>query len=602
MKPKIFRIQGIAVFVVLVGLIGLFLVLFLDKIIKDTLEEQGSRVMESQIDIASLSTSLMSQSMDIANLQVANADKLDENLVQAGRIKFDFDGGRAMSKKVIIDNMSLEGLRLNQKRETPAKPYKPAREEPETGKEPEDKSSSDFGLPQGLDFKDPKDILKNEKLETLEVVEKTKGDFEALKTKWENKVDQQLSKESLAQIQKRLKDLEAKSKNLKDPSAIASMATEIQDLQKDIQTRIDTVQNFQKDLETDIRQAQKLASQIKDLPKKDFDRLKKKYSLDLKGGTGLVSKMVSGPMKDHFDKAWEFYKKISPYLKSDSDSESKPEQKPEKRERGKGEFIKFSSPNPFPDFLIRQGKLSMNMWGQDVEGEFQGLTDDPKVYGKPFNLNLQGSENEAFKQFKLKLVLDRTGAKPADYLETHVDSLKIKPASLGDWATLNQGLADINGKIDIKSEQNIMGNFTVKVHDASFIQNGEADNEISRALGNVLKSIRKFLIQGVINGTPEGFNLTIKSDLDEVLNKSLKKLFDEKIKTFEADLKKSIVASTSQPLSEANSSVAGLMDFRKILNAEEGISKDLLSQATEKALMGKIPGSDSLLKKFKLPF
>jgi inorganic pyrophosphatase/exopolyphosphatase len=147
-----------------------------------------------------------------------------------------------------------------------------------------------------------------------------------------------------------------------------------------------------------------------------------------------------------------------------------------------------------------------------------------------------------------------------------------------------------------------MGNFTVKVHDASFIQNGEADNEISRALGNVLKSIRKFLIQGVINGTPEGFNLTIKSDLDEVLNKSLKKLFDEKIKTFEADLKKSIVASTSQPLSEANSSVAGLMDFRKILNAEEGISKDLLSQATEKALMGKIPGSDSLLKKFKLPF
>ncbi len=89
MKPssKIFRIQGIAAFAVLIGLIGLFFVLFLDSIIKNTIEEQGSRVIESQIDIASLSTSLLSQSINIENLQVANADKLDENLVQAGHCK-----------------------------------------------------------------------------------------------------------------------------------------------------------------------------------------------------------------------------------------------------------------------------------------------------------------------------------------------------------------------------------------------------------------------------------------------------------------------------------------------------------------------------------
>ena len=100
--------------------------------------------------------------------------------------------------------------------------------------------------------------------------------MEALKTKWQTQLDQQLSKEGLAQIQQRLKDLQAKSKNLKNPSAIQSVITEIQALQKDIQTRIDTVQNFKKNLEADIRQAKKLASQIKDLPKKDFDRLRKK--------------------------------------------------------------------------------------------------------------------------------------------------------------------------------------------------------------------------------------------------------------------------------------------------------------------------------------
>lgn len=602
MKPsiKIFRIQGIAVFVILVGLIGLFFILFLDGIIKNTIEEQGSQAMESQIDIGSLSTSLLSQSMDIENLQIANADKLDENMVQADRIMFDFDGGRALSKKVIIDEIKLEGLRLNQKREAPAKPYKPDNGEPESGGKLEDKPSTEFGLSQGLDFKNPKDILKDETLETLEAAEKAKGDLEALKTKWQTQIDQQLSKESLDQIQQRIKNIQAKSKNLKDPSAIQSMTTEIQALQKDIQSRIDTVENFQKDLEDDIRQAQKLASQIQDLPKKDFDRWRKKYSLDLKGGTGLVSKMVSGPMKSKIDKAWGLYKKISPYLKSDSDSKSKPE--PEKRKRGKGQFIKFNSPNPFPDFLIRQGKLSINVRDQNVEGDFQGLTDNPKVYGKPFVLNLAGGQNEDFKKFRLKLVLDRTREEAEDFMETHVDSLKIEPVSLGNWATLTKGFADINQRIDISNEDSLKGKFTVKVHGASFSPTGGDENEISRALGKTLKSIHNFLIQGVINGTPDGYTLNIKTNLDEILNKSVKKLFDGKIKEFEAELKKSITAATSESVSEVNNSMAGLVDFRKILNTDEGVSKDLLSQATEKALLGDIPGADSLLKKFKLPF
>ena len=240
--------------------------------------------------------------------------------------------------------------------------------------------------------------------------------------------------------------------------------------------------------------------------------MKKKYSLDLKGGTGLVSKMVSGPLKAKIDKAWGYYKQISPYLKSDPDS--KPEPKPEKMERGKGQFIKFSSPKPFPDFLIRQAKLSMNVWDQDVMGDFQGLTDNPKVYGKPFTLNLAGSQNEAFKQFKLNLTLDRTKAKTSDFLETTVGSLKIKPIPLGEWATLAQGFADINGKINIQNEQNFKGNFKVKVHGASFSQTGETANEMSRVLGKVLKSINQFYIKGEIGGTPNQYTLNIKTDLD----------------------------------------------------------------------------------------
>ncbi len=597
-SSKKFRLHGIVIFIVVAGLIGVFFVLFLDGIIKNTIEDQGSRIMESQIDVGSLSTSILSQSMDIRNFQVANADKLDENLVQIGRMKFDFDGGKALSKKVIIDDMRLEALLLNQKRKVPAKPYRPVREEPEE-KESKDDSSMTFDLP-GLDFKNPKDILKNETLETLEVAKKAKNDLETLKTKWQTQIKEQLSKESLVQIQQRIKTLQAKGKNLKDLGAIQSMTSEIQALRKDIQSRIDTIKDFKKNLEADIRQAKALTTQIRNLPQKDFDRLRKKYSLDLKGGSGLISQMVSGPLKTKIDKAWRYYKQISPYLKGDSGSKKEPE--PEIMERGKGQVIKFSSPSPFPDFLIRQAQLSMNVWNQDVRGDFQGLTGDPKIYGKSFNLNLAGSQNGAFQQFKLKLILDRTQAKAADFLETHIEALKIKPVPLGNWATLAQGFADINGKIDIQNEQNLSGTFRVKVHGVSFTQTGEPSDEVSRALGEVLKSVSQFYLQGAVTGTQDKYTLDIKTDLDETLAKSVRKIFDGKIKTFETDLKKSIAASTTISLSEVKGSLANLMDFRKTLKANESISEDLLSQATEKALVEKIPGAGSLLKKFKLPF
>ena len=597
MKPasKKFRIQGILVFVVVTGLIASFFILFLDAIIKDTIEDRGSRMMKSQIDVGTLSTSILSQAVDIGNLQVANADKLDENLVQIGRIKFDFNGGQALSKKVIIDDMRLKGLLLNQKRKIPAKPYQRPREEPEP--ESDKDSPSAFGIPLEFEFKNPKDIIKNEKLETLEVIKKTKEDLKALEDKWKAEFDKNFSKKSLAHIKQRMKNVKAKSKKLKSLEAIQSFAEEIEALEKEVQARLDSIHKFQTDLEADIKMAEKLIDHIMRLPEKDFNRLSKKYSLDLTGQTGLISQMVSGPLKNKIDAAWGYYKQISPYLQSSSDS--KPE--PEKIERSEGQFINFPTPDPFPGFLIRNAKLSMNVWDQDVEGSFQGLTSDPKKYGKPFTLNLSGSQNEKFKQFNLKLMLDRTRKNAADFLETRIDSLKIKPLPLGKWATLAEGFADINGKIDVQSEQNLKGNFTVKVHGASFTQSKESSNEVSRILGRVLKSTSRFYIKAAIKGTPDAYTLDIKTDLDEILSKSIKKVFDEKIKKFENDLHQLIEAKTKGPLSEANNSVAKLLKLDKNAKAEEATSNDLLGQTGDKAMQEDIPDFDSLLKEL-FPF
>ncbi|MBT4388244.1 MAG: hypothetical protein HOD32_00910, partial [Nitrospina sp.] len=71
---KIFRLQGVLAFALIGGLVGVFLILFLDGMIKRGIEEKGSIAAKTQIDIASLSTSLFAQSVALTGIEVANPD------------------------------------------------------------------------------------------------------------------------------------------------------------------------------------------------------------------------------------------------------------------------------------------------------------------------------------------------------------------------------------------------------------------------------------------------------------------------------------------------------------------------------------------------
>ena len=165
---KVFRWQGVLAFVLIGGLVGSFLILFLDGMIERSIEEKGSMAAKTQIDIAFLSTSLFAQSIVLAGIEVANPDNNMENLVQLETLSLDLDGVQAFSRKIVIDELQAHGIRLNQKRKQPAQVPQSAKKETR----PEDAASQSTlpGLPGlgGLSMKSPEEILKSEKLETLE--------------------------------------------------------------------------------------------------------------------------------------------------------------------------------------------------------------------------------------------------------------------------------------------------------------------------------------------------------------------------------------------------------------------------------------------------
>ena len=182
----LFKIGFFSFLLIAIGL-TVFVLFFMDDLLKTTFEEKGTEALGAQVDIGSLTTSLLNQSVEIKKIQVANAEKLEQNMVEVALFKFDFDLDRALKLKLYIDELTVDGIAFNTQRETPAQPVMISSQ----GEEIQEAASTDSGLEgfdlmQGIQFKSPGDILKSEKLETLEQIDNVKADAATLQAKWQD--------------------------------------------------------------------------------------------------------------------------------------------------------------------------------------------------------------------------------------------------------------------------------------------------------------------------------------------------------------------------------------------------------------------------------
>lgn len=590
---KIFRVQGIAGIAIVILLIGGFVTLFLDGILKNTLENQGGRVLGTQIEIGSLSTSLTQPGISIAALAIANPDNPMENSLEIASIKVALDGARALRKKIVINEMVVEKIELGKKRKTPAKKIKPAREssgeeegKPEQSENDEVKKSSEiFALPSGINLKSPKDILKSEKLETMERVDSTKKEIAVLKEKWEAKIKTDLSADALDEIKQKVDNLKKNLKGKSGLSAITGAASAIQEargIKKDIESRIRNIRNLQSELKKDTKKVQTLLTDLKNAPKKDFDRLKKKYALDLKGGSNILGSVLGNQIKSKLDKAWYYYEKLSPHLSGFVEKEKEPVY-----ERGKGLFIKFAEKNPYPDFLIKRAKLSLNLFDTLIAGELKDFSDNQKVYGKPALLSFYSGKNDKFDQFDLRIKLDRTQDVATDTLDLTIQSLKLAGLQMGNVASIKNGLAQIKSQFQIQNEQGLKGYIQVKLSSLNVASPQMQGNDIGQAIMEALSSANSISIKVQIEGTPGNYNINIESNLDKIISKAVRKVIGNKLKNFDSELLSGITSSTSSSISEVLSAQGDFLDFKNILGKQNASLDGMLGDVTGGILSGK---------------
>ena len=108
-QVKSIRTAGLAVIVFIVGLVSVFNIFLLDNLIKNNLENAINKSSSKIVKIGDLSTSLLSSSVSMKNLDISDKEKKDEN-INIENITLNISLSQLIFERIIIDNIKVDGI------------------------------------------------------------------------------------------------------------------------------------------------------------------------------------------------------------------------------------------------------------------------------------------------------------------------------------------------------------------------------------------------------------------------------------------------------------------------------------------------------------
>jgi len=584
------RWKGLIAFAVTVVAIALVWFLVVDAVVRRVIETAGTRAVGARVDLAEADLTLFPTGLTLVGLAVTNPDAPMENAVEVGKMTMDLDPGYLIRRKVIVNNLQVEGLEFDTPRKTSGevpelarkRGEKKERQLAETAKAGVEKVCGTFTMP-SLSKPDVEAILAKESLESIAMAKELDQELKTEQKKWEKELERLADKETLAEYEARIEKIKGSGGSL---GSILGAAGEVQQLQSDIKKDLDRLKAAKKTITTDFNDYQARVRNLAKAPARDIRRLTNKYSISPEGLSNMSQLIFGQRLCGWVQTASDWYGRIKPYLANVS---AGGKEKPEEQTplRGKGKNIRFAESPPMPDFLIRNLKIDAALSVGKLTGKAENVTLDQRTLGRPMtfaflgremkhidSLNLAGTANYVkpdMPKNEAKLTVKGLGLENLSLIDDDVLPLVLRQAT----GNLNLNLETVGNVLDAALKANFSR--------AEFDAEGVGKGAIAEALQKALSGVDQFSLNADIAGTLQAYTVDISSDLDKILKSAAGQLVKKEVAKFQAQLEQKISAKLQGPMKQTQSSLSGL----------GGIETELANR---------LDLGNNLLKGLKLPF
>jgi uncharacterized protein (TIGR03545 family) len=558
------RWKGLLAFGLIVVLLVVFFKFYAGVVVEKTIEFAGTRAVGARVDLADADLSLFPLGITLTGLEVTDPDSPMTNLFEVDTTRFSIEPGALLLRKVIVDRMSVMGIRVKTERTVSGEIIRTEAQKPDDS--PSDSGKKAWSMP-SFDMPDVKTVLAKETLNSVTEAKALKKDLAKSRENFENRLMSLPDKESFEAYEDRLKALKAGKVKL---SNVLGRAEDLKKLKKDVDADLAKIKAVRKDLKNEVASYRTRIEALPDLALADVKRLKETYAPSPKG-MGNVTALFFGPKSAAWvEKVLTWYKKVAPYLRKGDSEKTEKAVAEETPVRGKGVDVPFREKEPLPGFLVRHGDLSLSLDAGEMTGIVQQVTNEQHLTGQPITMELGGTNLKKLSEARLVGVVDRVRPnEDRDRLMVSlkgftIDGMDLAPDSAAG-VRLDKGLADLNLVLDIKNGA-LEGLCTVTMDALTLTpKNTDATDRLSRILTKTLADVKSVQLTCGLSGTMDNYALDVSSNLDDMLKEAVQGIVKDLSDEFTRELT-AVVQERSQ---------AGAKGLAGDLDLFSGLDQDL---------------------------
>ncbi len=538
---KIIRLWGVIAFFILGALLAIGWYLVAPFLIANGIESIGSEVLGAKVEVKKVELTLFPLRIEIADLQATDPDQPMSNLFEAKQIKFAVDSGALLWKKILIDELTIDGVQLNTQRSTSGALDGGRATEKMT------QEIATIDLPQ-MTEDDIKQMVANADLITVKRLDQLNNTQAQMKSFWKSALNKEAFEKRNIALQSEFDRLKKRAK--KNKMNLLTDRKAWKKLKKNIDKERKSLSDLNKKLKTDKNDLRQQITSVRQGPKDDLNAIMANMGLG-NGIAGLSDKFLGPQLTPWITKALAMTQSMTV-------SESSADQTPV-YSTSKGPLVKFEDEQIFPDLLVKK----INLSGKNSHWQLSGIGSNigyfPWLVGKPAQLNL---EITGAGRANLTVTSDWS---TAEKMLTRIDS------SLADWKVSNMKLMQTNqGDWLVNSGQlhsTLKGEFSLEKIDLKLAfklsnPNISAPENLTgwqKILANSLNQQKQITINVTATGSVKKPNIQIKSSVEKLFSQAI----GAKVKEQAEKLKSKFSSAISQKVGDLSSLENLTNDFQQ---------------------------------------
>jgi len=536
MKVTIFRWKAIGPLLLLFTLLGILAWIFAEPVARETTEEASTELLGTQVDLGKLDLLPRQASVDLRALQIADPFVLTRNLIEADDIRLKLNPAALAEKKIVIEHLSLSGMRFGTTRKTAARPPSGKGFAPQAYRAVQ-QWADQFNVP--LLSLTPIDTLRQLVLnpDQLTTVKQAQGLLKRVDSTRQSldqafqALDVRPTLDSARRLVERLSGTDPRKLGVEGTrQSIQSVQQTLRDIAA-ARKRLESLEQTTRAGVTGLGEGLQL---IRQATERDVAFAKSLLKLPTFSAPEIGTAFFGKVSIDRFKQALYWAELAQKYMPPGLIPRPSPGPQ---RLRAAGSTIEFPKAEEFPRFLLQRGSIDFAIGGTSpargaYTGSVQGLTSAPALYGRPAMISVgRRAEGSAIASIDVGAVINHLSSQTWDSVSARLRGIALPAFDLpGIPFRLNPGTGASDLVFSLRGSA-LSGRWTVRANQVSWAADtaGRKANDLERVVWRVFSGVKDLDLVARVGGTVTSPQLSISSNLDQAIARRLKAVVGEEI-------------------------------------------------------------------------